>query len=94
MKLNNSKIFEIRIMRLILIASLIPVLLSFKSYYLESETNFYKCMIELKNYDGEGAYIVVSLLNPNGEYEKTLYVQGQDDDWYSEIFSWWKFYGK
>ena len=94
MKLNYSKIFEIRIMRLILIASLIPVLLSFKSYYLESETNFYKCMIQLKNYDGEGAYIVVSLLNPNGEYEKTLYVQGQDDDWYSEIFSWWKFYGK
>ncbi|EAS19774.1 hypothetical protein BBFL7_02174 [Flavobacteria bacterium BBFL7] len=54
----------------------------------------YKCMIQLKNYTGEGAYIVISLLNPEGEYEETLYVQGKDSEWYSEIAQWWKFYGK
>ncbi|WP_275316753.1 DUF2271 domain-containing protein [Tenacibaculum bernardetii] len=53
----------------------------------------YKCMIQLKNYTGEGAYITVSLLNPDGEYEKTLYVQGDDEDWYSDITEWWKFQG-
>lgn len=53
-----------------------------------------KCLIQLTNYTGEGAYVVVSLLNPSGEYEETLYVQGTDSEWYSEIPEWWKFYGK
>lgn len=54
----------------------------------------YKCMIQMTNYTGEGAYIVVSLLNPEGDYEKTLYVQGDDDEWYFDITEWWKFQGK
>jgi hypothetical protein len=48
----------------------------------------------MKNYTGEGAYIVISLLNPEGEYEETLYVQGDDDEWYFDITEWWKFQGK
>ena len=48
----------------------------------------------MTNYEGEGAYVVVSLISPKGKYEKTLYVQGKDPDWYYEIESWWKFYGK
>lgn len=51
-------------------------------------------MIQMKNYTGEGAYLIVSLIDPNGKYEQTLYVQGDDPDWYHEITSWWKFYGK
>jgi len=54
----------------------------------------YKCMIQMKNYTGEGAYIAISLLKANGEYEKTLYVQGDDEEWYSDITEWWKFQGK
>lgn len=53
-----------------------------------------KCMIQMVNYTGEGAYVVISLINPNGDYEETLYVQGKDSEWYSEISEWWKFYGK
>lgn len=53
-----------------------------------------KCLIQMTNYSGEGAYLVVSLLKPDGEYEETLYVQGKDSEWYSEIPEWWKFYGK
>lgn len=53
-----------------------------------------KCLIQMTNYNGEGAYVVVSLLNPEGTYEETLYVQGKDSEWYSEIHQWWKFYGK
>jgi len=51
-------------------------------------------MIQMKNYTGEGAYVAVSLLNPNGEYVKTLYVQGDDDEWYHDITEWWNFQGK
>lgn len=53
-----------------------------------------KCMIQMKNYSGEGAYVVVSLINEDQQYKKTLYVHGKDPEWYSEIYSWWKFYGK
>ena len=58
------------------------------------DTTNVKCMIQMTNYTGEGAYIVISLLNPQGDYEKTLYVQGKDSEWYSDITEWWKFYGK
>jgi len=54
----------------------------------------YKCMIQMTNYTGEGAYVVISLLNPDGSYNKTLYVQGDDDEWYHDISSWWSYYGK
>jgi len=51
-------------------------------------------MIQMTNYTGEGAYVVISLINPDGAYEKTLYVQGDDDEWYHDISEWWNFYGK
>lgn len=73
------------------LALLIFALLSFNSISDESK---FKCMIQLKNYTGHGAYITISLLNPSGEYEKTLYVQGDDEEWYSDITEWWKFQGK
>ena len=53
----------------------------------------YKCMIQMVNYTGEGAYVIVSLINPDNQYEKTLYIQGDDPEWYHEISSWWKWFG-
>lgn len=58
------------------------------------ETTSVKCLIQMTNYTGEGAYVVVSLINPEGAYEETLYVQGKDKEWYSDITEWWRFYGK
>lgn len=66
-------------------------LLSFKPF---ADSTKYKCMIQMTNYTGEGAYVVISLINPEGHYEKTLYVQGDDDEWYHDISEWWTFYGK
>ncbi|MEP5340823.1 MAG: DUF2271 domain-containing protein [Algibacter sp.] len=68
------------------------IFLGFKSKPINISS--YKCMIQMIDYSGEGAYITISLLNPKGEYEKTLYVQGDDDEWYSDITAWWKFHGK
>jgi len=48
-------------------------------------------MLQMNNYMGEGAYIVVSLINPKGEYEKTLYVMGDDKKWYTSLKEWNKF---
>ncbi len=75
---------------------ILPLL--FLSLTLSSFTNpeplNYKCMIQMTNYSGEGAYVVISLMNSEGEYVKTLYVQGEDSEWYHDIPEWWKFYGK
>lgn len=55
----------------------------------------YKCMIQMTNYSGEGAYIAVSLMSPEGKYLKTLTVKGGDEEWYHDITEWWKnLYGK
>ncbi|AUC82836.1 DUF2271 domain-containing protein [Lacinutrix sp. Bg11-31] len=64
------------------------------SFTTVTESTSYKCMIQMINYSGESAYVVISLINPEGEYEKTLCVQGDDEEWYHDISEWWKFYGK
>lgn len=45
----------------------------------------------MMNYTGERAYVVVSLIDPNGEYVKTLYMQGDDKEWFPDLKNWWKF---
>ncbi|MCX7546466.1 DUF2271 domain-containing protein [Xanthomarina sp. F1114] len=80
-----------KIKQFILIAIATLGLLSVSTF---SETTKYKCMIQMTNYTGEAAYVIISLINPQGEYEKTLYVQGDDDEWYHDISDWWNFYGK
>ncbi|GLR16042.1 hypothetical protein GCM10007940_06570 [Portibacter lacus] len=52
----------------------------------------YKCMIQLTNYTGEGAYIVVSVLDKDKNYLKTLHVLGDDKEWYPDIPAWWQFH--
>lgn len=49
-------------------------------------------MVQLVNYTGEGAYIVVSVLNKEGKYVKTLRVLGDDEEWYPDLTAWWSFY--
>ncbi len=70
------------------------MVLTLMSYNRPVEKTAVKCMIQMVNYTGEGAYVVISLINPDGQYEETLYVQGDDPEWYSDITHWWKFYGK
>lgn len=68
--------------------------LCFLSFSANAQTSKYKCMLQMSNYAGEGAYIVVSLINPKGDYEKTLYVMGDDKKWYKSLKEWHKFYSK
>ena len=82
-------------MKLKHIAFLSLVLFGLLSFTTMPPSSKYKCMIQMANYTGEGAYVVVSLMDPKGQYEKTLYVQGDDAEWYNTIEEWWKkFQGK
>ncbi|SKB48244.1 DUF2271 domain-containing protein [Daejeonella lutea] len=57
-------------------------------------TKKYKCMVQMTNYVGEEAYIVVSLINPKGAYEKTIYMMATDKEWYKDLEEWHKFQKK
>lgn len=77
--------------RLTLIALLAVISFSFTSS--ESEVK-YKCMIQMMNYTGENAYVVISLIKPDGNYDKTLHMAGKDDEWYPDFIKWWGYQKK
>ncbi|NRB62687.1 MAG: DUF2271 domain-containing protein [Saprospiraceae bacterium] len=58
------------------------------------ETLPLKCLVQLINYEGEGAYVIVSVVDKEGKYLETLRVLGDDPEWYHDIPSWWNYYGK
>lgn len=68
----------------------IALLIGLFSYSGANAQSKYKCLVQMSNYPGEGAYVVVSLVNPKGEYEQTLYVMGRDKKWYPDLKEWWK----
>lgn len=73
--------------------SALGLLLAF-SLQTKAQTSKYKCMLQMIAYTGEEAYIVVSLINPKGDYEKTLYMMGDDKKWYNGFKEWFKFFNK
>jgi hypothetical protein len=81
-------------MKSILKISLTLLLLYFTTNQATAQSSKYKCMLQMSNYMGEGAYIVVSLVNAKGEYVKTLYVMGDDKKWYKTLKEWHKYYAK
>jgi len=44
----------------------------------------------MNSYRGEAAYVIISLINPQGAYDKTLYVLGNDKQWYNTLKEWHK----
>lgn len=81
-------------MNSILKTYLTAALICLLSVQANAQTSKYKCMLQMSNYMGEGAYVVVSLINPKGDYEKTLYVMGDNKKWYKTLKEWHKFYSK
>ncbi|MBB6004368.1 DUF2271 domain-containing protein [Arcicella rosea] len=74
---------------------LFVILLSLvQSFTSSAQTTKYKCMIQMTNYMGEGAYIVVSIVDAKGGYDKTLFVLGADKKWYKSLKEWHKAYAK
>ncbi|TDS17665.1 uncharacterized protein DUF2271 [Sphingobacterium paludis] len=58
------------------------------------QSSRYKCMVQMNSYEGEAAYVIISLISPNGAYEKTLSVLGTDKQWYNTLKEWYKFQTK
>lgn len=49
----------------------------------------YKCMLQMKNYSGEGAYVVASIVDAKGKYIRTLSVMGDEGKWYQNLKQWY-----
>jgi hypothetical protein len=81
-------------MKSILKITCTTALLILFSLQATAQSSKYKCMLQMANYVGDGAYVVVSLINPKGEYDKTIYVMGDDKKWYKTLKEWHKFYAK
>ncbi|WP_269225897.1 DUF2271 domain-containing protein [Flavobacterium eburneipallidum] len=81
-------------MKSILKIAFTTALICLLSFQATAQTSKYKCMLQMSNYVGEGAYVVVSLINAKGEYEKTLYAMGDDKKWYNTVKEWHKFQTK
>lgn len=60
------------------------------SFSAVAQNSKYKCMLQMTNYKGLEAYVVVSLIDAKGKYEKTLYVMGIDKQWYNGFKDWYK----
>lgn len=82
-----SKLFKLALMLGVL-------LMARPAGVMAQATSKYRCMIQMTNYMGEGAYIVISLIDSKGNYDKTLYVLGSDKKWYKTLKEWHKFYSK
>jgi hypothetical protein len=80
--------------KLFKIAFVALALVAVKPNFAQAQTSKYRCMIQMTNYMGEGAYLVISLIDPKGQYEKTLYVLGPDKKWYNSLKEWNAFYKK
>ena len=80
--------------KLLLTVAVVVALLTVSFVAQQATVKKYKCLIQLTNYKGEGAYIVASLINPDDKYEQTLQIFGDNPEWYSELTQWWKFHGK
>lgn len=77
-----------------LMATVVCLIMTGATVAQKAATTKYKCMVQMTNYMGEGAYMVVSLIDSKGAYEKTLYVMGSDKKWYPNLKSWHNFYKK
>lgn len=56
---------------------------------MKEETVSVKCMVEMNNYRGEGAYFAISVIDKKETYLKTIFVLGTDKTWFSEMKSFW-----
>lgn len=74
-----------------ILVALFSVLFSSATF---AQTVKYKCMIQMQNYTGKEAYVIISLINPQGQYDKTLAVLGPDQEWYNTLPEWDKFRSK
>lgn len=81
-------------MKIFLKVALCLVIFNISFKVTQAQKAKYKCLVQMNSYQGDAAYIVISLINSSNNYEKTLYVLGEDKKWYKSLKDWFQFYNK
>lgn len=50
-----------------------------------------KIMVQMNNYEGEEAYFSLYLIDPDGRYDQTLWVSGDEEKYHPDLPRWWKY---
>lgn len=48
-------------------------------------------LVQMNNYEGDEAYFALYLVNPEGRYEQTLWVSGDEERWYPDLNRWFRY---
>lgn len=51
-------------------------------------------LVQLNEYDGDEAYFALYLVNPEGKYEKTLWLSGPEKVWWPQTARWWGYFSR
>ncbi|WP_258098169.1 DUF2271 domain-containing protein [Marinoscillum pacificum] len=78
--------------KLLVIAPLLVLLAFAPTTNTADEEVKYKCLIQLSNYGGLGAYVIVSLTHPETGYHQTLSVSGDEPEWYDDLPEWFAYH--
>ncbi|MCK9466272.1 MAG: DUF2271 domain-containing protein [Thiopseudomonas sp.] len=68
--------------------TLILVMLAAISLSTLSQAREVTFTTQLKNYSGDGAYIVLYLVNENGQYQRTFWLAGTKSKYYKHLPDW------
>lgn len=51
-------------------------------------------LVQLNEYDGDEAYFALYLVNPEGKYERTLWLSGPEKIWWPQTARWWGYFSR
>jgi hypothetical protein len=51
-------------------------------------------LVQLNEYDGDAAYFALYLVNPEGKYERTLWLSGPEKIWWPQTARWWGYFSR
>lgn len=51
-------------------------------------------LVQLNEYEGDEAYFALYLVDPDGRYESTLWVSGDEERWYEDMPRWWRYHSR
>lgn len=51
-------------------------------------------LVQLNEYDGDEAYFALYLVNPEGKYDRTLWLSGPEKIWWPQTARWWGYFSR
>lgn len=83
--------FDFRKTRKLFVALLATTFLTTALLPISATAAEAKVMVQLNGYEGHEAYFALYLIDPDGRYNQTLWVSGDDKKYHPDLPRWWKY---